>query len=129
VPALVRLMGDPDMDLKLAAATALERYGPAAKRAVTDLIGTAVHGDAELRVASMRCLIAIGGSEANLAIPALRTALAASDPRVRAMAAEVLGKLGPSAKDAEPDLQKALHDNNAQVQKAAGDALLSILRK
>ena len=93
------------------------------------MIGAVVHGDAELRIASMRCLGGIGSPEANMAVPALRSALAASDPHVRAMAAEVLGKLGPIAKDAAPELRKAMHDSNDQVQKAAGDALLSILRK
>lgn len=129
VPALAKLLSDRDLDVKLAAVTALERYQPAARGVMTELIGATVNGDAELRMAAMRCIASLGGAEASLAIPAFRTALGAGDPRVRAAAAESLGRLGSAAREAEPELRKALDDSNNQVQKAASDAIIKVMKK
>ena len=51
-----------------------------------------------------------------------------ADARVRLVAAQVLGNFGPAARAAVPALSQALHDRSPEVQKAAGDALLNILR-
>jgi HEAT repeat protein len=67
VPAVARLLEDGDLDVEVAAATALERYGPQATDAVTALAQRSTHGDAEIRIAAMRVLVAIG----NDAAPAL----------------------------------------------------------
>ena len=58
----------------------------------------------------------------------LAAALSDPDPRVRQIAAEALGRFGSLAASAEPALSKALDDSNADVRKAASDALLSILQ-
>jgi HEAT repeat protein len=126
VPALARLITDPDLDVRLAAAGALEQYGPAARSAVPQLIYAVRSSDAELRIASIRALGAAGGREAQKAVPELRQALTDSDPRVRQAAALVLGRLGPSAA-AAPALKSALRDPDPEVQRAASEALLNIL--
>jgi HEAT repeat protein len=127
VPALTRLLGDSDLDLRLAAAVALRSYGRAAKPAVQDLIRAVKSGDPELRVAAMQTLQTIGSPGAEAAIPALIAVLAYGDPRVRQTAAEALGKLGPLAREAETALRKALQDSNPEVQRKAGEALLKIM--
>jgi len=128
VPALGRLLEDPDLDLRLSAATALERYGVAAKAAVPDLARSIGSSDAELRLAAIRVLGVIGSPHSIQAIPALSAALADPNPRVRAKAAETLGKLGPAARSSVDPLRQALRDTNTEVQKAASEALLRIMR-
>jgi HEAT repeat protein len=128
VPALALVLNDIDLDLSLAAATALERYGKAAKTAVPDLIRTLKSTDAVLRVAVIQALGAVGGPEAHAAIGELKNLVADPDARVRQAAAEVLGKFGPASAEAVKALNKALQDANPDVQKAAGEALLKILR-
>ncbi len=127
VPGLARLLADPDLDLRLAAANALERYGPVAAAAIPALIQAIGASDAELRVAAIRTLGIIGGPAAYPAIPAISAAVADPDARVRKIAAEVLGEFGPAARQAVEPLRRALQDSNADVQKAAGETLLSII--
>jgi HEAT repeat protein len=128
VPAFCQLLTDPDLDVRLAAATALERWGPAAHAAAPDLRRALGTTDAELRLAALRALAAIGGAEARAALSEITIALADSDARVRLAAAQVLGGLGPAARDSVPALCWALKDDSTEVQKIAGDALLNILR-
>jgi HEAT repeat protein len=61
-------------------------------------------------------------------VPALRETLKDPDPRVRAASAQALGGLGMAAQEAVDDLHDALQDKNADVRRAAGDALLNIVR-
>jgi HEAT repeat protein len=89
---LERLLGDADVDVRLAAAVALEHYGSAARPAVPALIKALGTPEVELRLAVIRALRAIG-PDANPAIPALNTALTDHDPRVRQLAAEAVDKL------------------------------------
>jgi HEAT repeat protein len=126
--ALARLLLDGDLDVRLAAAAALGRWGSAAKAAEPYLRASVASTDAELRCAALRALGAIGGAEARAAIPEATAALADPDVRVRQTAAHLLGKLGPEARDAVSALRQTLRDESRDVQKAAGEALLNILR-
>jgi HEAT repeat protein len=126
VPALAELLRDHDLDLRLAAALALERYGPAAKPAVPELIEGVKSTEPQLRVAAIRALGAVGGADGGQAVPVLGACLRDTEPRVRQWAATVLGKFGPVAIDAEDWLRDVLEDPSPAVQKAAGDALLRI---
>ncbi|HLN31507.1 MAG TPA: HEAT repeat domain-containing protein [Gemmataceae bacterium] len=127
IEGLSALLFDTDLEVRLAAASALQRYGPLAKPAVPDLIRAMRASDAEMRVAAMRTLETTGKA-AQPGIPALATALRDPDPRVRQAAAEVLGKFGPLALSAEVALRRSLSDDNPDVRRAASDALLDILR-
>jgi HEAT repeat protein len=60
---------------------------------------------------------------AALAVPRLATALSDSEWYVRAAAAQVLGKIGPAAMKAVPNLVKTLADTNKNVREAAKKAL------
>ena len=128
VPALAAMLDDADLDLRVAAAAALEHYGKAAATALPDLIRALGASDAEMRVAVIRALGAIGVPDARQAIPALTAAVGDPEPRVQEAAAQVLGDFGPLASDAVEPLRKVLQTGTAQVQKAAGEALLKIMR-
>jgi HEAT repeat protein len=70
VPAAARLLDDDDLDVQVAAAGALERYGPQAKAAVAQLGRHANQGDADIRIAAMKALQAIG-TDAAPALPSV----------------------------------------------------------
>jgi HEAT repeat protein len=127
VPPLAKLVTcDDDLDVRLASATALERYGPAAGAAVPDLARAVNAGDVELRVAVIRALQGIGTAAAP-AIPALIEATTNPDSRVRRAAIGLLGRFGPAARDAVPALRRALDDPDPDVRRAASAALLNVL--
>jgi HEAT repeat protein len=128
VPALAQLLDDPDLDLRLAAMTALERYGSSARLVLPDLVRAVGSTDADLRIAAIHVLEVIGSPHTATAIPTLADALADGNPRVRREAAVALGKIGVSARSAAEPLRKALQDDDPDVQKAAGEALLKIMR-
>jgi HEAT repeat protein len=128
VPQLAKLLFDPDLDPRLAAASTLEHYGNLAGDAVPDLSRAVGGGDAEIRIAVIRALEAIG-PESKSAVSSLAKALDNPDDRVRQAAAEALGRLGPLAQTALPSLRKALDDPSGNVRKAAGAALIDVTRK
>lgn len=127
VPALARRLCDTDLNVDLAAANALESYGPAARGAVPALIARLDAPDAELRIALIDALMGIG-MESAPAIPALTQLLGDSDARVRTAAAQALGRFGPLAREAVPALERTLNDSSAEVRRAASDALLSVVQ-
>src|SRR5262245_11881699 len=74
-------------------------------------------------------LAGCGGEEASVqgkSISAWREALKDRDARVRRQAAEALGKAGPQAKSAVPDLSAALTDKEDIVRAAVATALWGI---
>ncbi len=80
--------------------------------------------------------LAEAGSRSNTAVQALAESLADADPRVRFMAAAALGRIGPAAEPAVPDLLAALDDEAAgneaaeslvRIGKAAVPALLEMM--
>lgn len=126
VPALTRLLCDPDLDVRiLGASVTLERFGPAAAASVPTLIKGVNTGDPDNRIAVMKTLVGIGEA-AKPAIPALAQALSHDDVRVRRQAAESLIKFGAAAKPAEAALRRALYDSDPDVRRAAADALLNL---
>jgi HEAT repeat protein len=93
--------------------------------AVPNLMEILPGGDVTLQLAGLHALEGIGRA-AQPAIPAIIKALQAPEPVVRKTAAIVLGKFGPSAREAGTALQMAMQDSDAEVRQAAGDALLAI---
>jgi HEAT repeat protein len=127
VPAIARLLFDPDVDVCKTAAGTLQRFGPQAAAAVPSLARVTAQGDPEVRVAAMQALGALNPEDAVRAVRALLNALRNADADVRRTAAETLGRIGPLARDAIGPLRQALQDDNPAVRRAASDALLSIL--
>jgi HEAT repeat protein len=145
VPAIARLVTDGDLDVEVAAATALERYGPAAVAAVPTLGLRASSGDSDIRIAAMKALEAIG-TDAAPALPSVALNLIPKgraerdqqrepDPgplppaRARLAAADTLGRFGKLATPAIPVLQSALNDIDSDVRRAASEAILKITAK
>jgi HEAT repeat protein len=127
IPALTRLLCDPDLDVRVqGAADALASYGSYAAPAVPALAAAVNKGDAESRIAMMRTLVAIGPAAAS-ATPAMAQELTNPDARVRRAAAASLGQFGPAASAAIPALRQALFDIDEEVRRNAADALLSII--
>lgn len=140
INALIPLLDDPDLDVRLAAANTLGGYGKAAGAASRPLsreigIGDPTIaayvanwppaygsqrrqeeiGDVEMRLASIRAVQAIGGGDAaslQSAVLALSVALKNRDSRVRIAAAEALGQFGAAARSAAPALRAALNDKD-----------------
>jgi HEAT repeat protein len=130
VDALIPLLTDPDLDVRLATAVAFERLGPVAKDAVPALAQSIMNTHvtqraAMMRAASMRALVGIGTDSVS-ALPAIAEGLTDADARVRRIAAESLGRFGPAARGTVPALTRALDDPDADVRRAASDALLNI---
>jgi HEAT repeat protein len=125
VPALVRMLDEADLDLRIAAATALDHFGPLAKASVPALVKSTVRGDGEIRIAALHALESIG-ADAESALPAIIDALKQPDARVRQNAAEVLAHFGSLARNAESALRQALSDPDPEVRRAASESLLAI---
>jgi HEAT repeat protein len=128
-PALARLLMDTDADVRLAAASTLESYGPGAARAVEALTSALEQGDATVRKAAIHVLVGIGAASRR-AIPVLVASLTDMDATIRQAAAEGLGKLAqPGDHSVVAALRKVLPDENGDVRRAAGEALLNVLLK
>jgi HEAT repeat protein len=129
VEPLTRHFNDRDLDVRLASMQVIERFGAAGKDAVPALINELRFEDPQVRLSALRALGGIGEA-AQAAVPAVADSLSHSDVRVRRMAAEVLGRFGPATRlKAEEPLKKALEDSDADVRKAASDALLNALQR
>lgn len=138
-PGLTQLLDDPDRDVRAASAAALRssdettvvqaswvaRPAAPAGGAATALANGLAHKDAEVRLAALRGTAGMS-LEAAL-VPLLGKALADTDPRVRKLAADLLGRLGPQARAAEGPLRHALSDPDSAVRRAAGEALLNFV--
>jgi HEAT repeat protein len=95
VAALAALLSDADPDLRLTAATSLREYGSQARAAVPALLILSRSSDPEQRVAAIRTLESAGGDDAS-ALTVLNAALNDNDARVRQLAEQALGRVGPS---------------------------------
>ena len=126
VPGLVQSLGDVDLDVRLAAAHTLGQFGPAAHDAIPALAKAAGTGDTDMRLAALQALEGIG-SDAQSSLATVAASLQDPDPRIRQETARLMGKLGPAAMEQKDALRTVLADQNADVRKAAGDALLRIL--
>jgi HEAT repeat protein len=118
LPALAKALDDPDSAVRLRAALATERIDPSNASFIPVLTK-------EMRAGNGHVLLAVGamGKDAAWAVPTLIALLSHQSPKVRALAAQTLGRIGPAAGDARTPLQRATHDTDPAVQSAAQVAL------
>ena len=128
MPKLAALSADIDLDVKMAALIALQRYGPEASAVLPQIVTAASHGDGEGRIEAMKALEAIGLA-AVPTIPVIVGNLNQANPRVRQSVCEILGRFGTKAAGAEPALLQAMKDPNPDVRCAAADSLLRVTGK
>jgi HEAT repeat protein len=109
VPALARALADTDRPERWRVASALRGIGPAATEAVPALIRALDDTDSGVFTSAAWALREIGPVDdryEDLLIETLRKALRSRDRRVRESAAMTLGKIGPKAKEALPELMR-----------------------
>ncbi len=150
---IANLLRDEDVGVRLAALTALQRFGPRARsatptltrmlnRSQTDaalaIVPTAdtdpdlVKGDPTVRVNAFLALEAIDGDETNQALPEAMIALGDQNELVRQAAADFIGHAGPKAPETQrrqliEALGKGLSDENSDVRRAVAGALLRLI--
>jgi HEAT repeat protein len=131
VPALLKVIDDPDKQVWSNALAALAAIGPDAKDAIPTLLSILKSGRdrpqrfrerGQMVVRAAYALTRIGP----VAIPPLIEALGTDDPGLRAGAAKALGGMGPAAKDAVPALVENLGIQDTEVQRETVEALGSI---
>ena len=144
VSALIRALDDAQpMPVRMFAAVGLAQAGPAAEPAIEALcramdapaanpnppqpVGPAgatgaASAEEVLRLNASLALRGIGAP----AVPWLRRLLRASDRAVVIAAVETLGRIGPPARDASPDLQQITASPDAKMRQACSSALVKI---
>ncbi|QTA84570.1 sister chromatid cohesion protein PDS5 [Desulfonema magnum] len=120
IPNLTSALFHQDKDIRIASVTALGEIGPAAEKAVSQLVKMLSDNDKDVRYAVAGTLGKIG-SVTDAAIPHLIKVLA--DSHVRDAATEALEKIGPVS---VPELVNALTDQEEDIRKGAADALENI---
>jgi HEAT repeat protein len=136
VDALVKRLGDTRDGMRQAAARTLGKIGPDARPATAKLVFRLCDAEAEVRTAVEKALDRIdrnwkGSRGAKAAVAALADRLyqqRESNREIRRAAAVALGKLGPTAIDAVPDLIACDRDISRSVQQAAKEALEKIVK-
>lgn len=129
VPALIDALTQSEGKPTHAAAYALGRIGPDAAAAEPVLLELIKGSDNSLSLLGAWALVQIRGPSADTAakvLPELMAGLESELPKSRQAAAETLGRLGPNAKAAVPQLQRATKDDDQDVRAAATKALEAI---
>ncbi len=145
VNGLIRLLGDRDIGVRMAAATSLEKLMTGAESAPKSdaqaaaiktiqtagpaLADAGLRGDADPRAKALEALKVVGLTTAEQrknAARKLATLLLFESVKVRQAAAEAIGSFGSDARVALPALERALRDIDPEVRQAASDAILNI---
>jgi HEAT repeat protein len=134
VAGLARVLRDPDLSVRIAAANALEALGSEAGAAVPALLASANRGDADYREAALKALGATAPyvpatvippeKRGSTIVPVLARELTNPEVTVRRAAARALGQVGSIALLAIDALKKALNDEDSEVRRYASEALL-----
>jgi len=125
VPVLAKCLLDEDLDIRIEAAKALNKYGKEGAKAIPSLEKMIAHGDSDSRIAMMNAAVSLG-TDGSPTLGAVAKNLESSEPKVRIKAAETLGKFGKLAEAQIPILQKSLRDEDSNVRNAVSSALLKI---
>jgi HEAT repeat protein len=132
---VIRAMRDPDARVRLLACSILVRTAPdTPDAALGALLAAVADGDTSVRLAAVEQLEAFvakygssaGRSVRERALRALCAALRDESPQVRVAAVWALLSLGPSAKSAVADLDRALEAADKLLRVAAAEALMRI---
>jgi len=107
IDEIAHAFGDPEPEVRIAAAWALSQLGPAGTHAVPSLRRALADRDARVRSLAAVALRSVGPQAAG-AVPDLIQALRDSAAFVRAPAADALGSIGPAAKAAVRPLAERL---------------------
>ena len=110
IPQLIAALRDPDAALRLAAAEAVDRFGPRARDAIPALVQALGDRSDVVRTAAA---VSLGGFGplAKAAVPALRLLLRDAGAAVRLSAAEALARIKPR-KECVPNLLEGLRGQN-----------------
>jgi len=109
---------------RVVGARSLGECGPAARAAVPALSRRLKDKDGDVRVAAALALVKIDPEkQLGTAVGTLASELKGQDVLHRVLAADALGEIGPKAQDATAALHQAAADPEAEVRKAAADAL------
>ncbi len=136
-PALARLLQDPDIQVKRAAATALDQLEAEARPVIPALIKAMQDRDKYVKCSAIHALGQIGGQlgpNTALVIQGMRACLKDSLADVRMAAIQGLGMLGPgvlgSSLDAvKGELKVALQDGDMKVRETAEATLKALDKK
>jgi HEAT repeat protein len=123
ISPLIQALDDQDGEVRRYAAYALSMIGPISSPAVPKLIE--LLEDPHMAYMAARALGAIG-APARPSIPQLIKALRRDNSLARMEFIIALGKFGPEAKQAIPDLFVLANDADPRVKKVAGDTLPQI---
>ena len=115
-----------DSQVRWRAAWALGEMGPLAETAIPAIRGLVKDKSAWVRLAAASALVEIDPKEAEAATGVITELLGHEDVDVRLAAVFGLGKIGAEAAPAIPALGKLLADSEANVRRAAYDAVTRI---
>lgn len=117
VPHLVRVLDDVEVSVREAAADALVRCADAdGARWIAALLASE---SVPIRNYAQEILAGIGSK----ALPALVSAFMDADGDIRKFALDVIGRMGPRARSAQPEVIRLLRDPNVNVAGAAAETL------
>jgi HEAT repeat protein len=136
IGSLEQLLRGPDRQIRLAAALALQKIDdPAKPELLKVLIDTILTNDESTRGRAfrrrdhedaLRGLEAIGPALGEAAVPALTALLTGGEDTVKIRVAELLGRMGPSARPAVPAITRLTSDPDPLIREAAVKALTAI---
>lgn len=125
VPQLVNSLEDPSAIVRVEAARVLARLGPVAKAALSALSKARAKGGPLGLVAAHAMRLV--GSDWKGAVKGLVKGLEHTEAPVRALAAELIGAMGPRARHARPELlDRFLDDTDPAVKQACRIALKKV---
>lgn len=125
VRALAARVEDSDLDVRLAALTALSKGQSASKPATSGILRLAARDDPDQAVLAIRTLSQINADSAQT-VPAMAAVLKSDVARTRKTAVMYLGSLGKKSQDALPALRPLLFDPDEEVRRETAKALLTI---